>query len=69
MATEPAVKFTLEAPGFGRIEARRGTPHVHLLGPPGELLLFVFGRQDVARVEVSGPPDAAERLRTARLGL
>ena len=63
------VGVTLEAPGFGRVEARPGTPHVHLVGPPGELLLFMFGRQDVARVEVSGPPDAAERLRTARLGL
>ena len=63
------VGVTIEAPGCGRVEARPGSPHVHLVGPPGELLLFMLGRQDVARVEVSGPPDAAERLRTARLGL
>jgi uncharacterized protein (TIGR03085 family) len=63
------VGVTLEAPGFGRVAARPGAPHVDLVGPPGELLLFMFGRQDVARVEITGPPDAAERLRTARLGL
>jgi uncharacterized protein (TIGR03085 family) len=63
------VGVTLEAPGYGRVVARPGTPHVRLVGPPGELLLFLLGRQDVARAEVIGPPDAAERLRTARLGL
>jgi uncharacterized protein (TIGR03085 family) len=63
------VATTLEAPGFGRIEARPGVPHVTVVGPPGELLLFVSGRQDVARVELSGPPESVASLREARLGL
>ncbi len=61
------VGATFEAPGFGRVEARPGEPHVTVTGRPGELLLFLFGRQDVARVEMSGPPDAIARLRAARL--
>jgi uncharacterized protein (TIGR03085 family) len=60
---------TLEAPGSGRVVARRGQPQVTVTGPPGELLLFLSGRQDVARVETSGPPDAVARLRSAALGL
>ncbi|MGH9099613.1 MAG: TIGR03085 family metal-binding protein, partial [Acidimicrobiales bacterium] len=60
---------TLEAPGYGRVEARRGQPHVTLTGPPGELLLFVSGRQRAARVDASGEQDALARLAAARLGL
>lgn len=60
---------TLDAPGFGTVNVGAGEPHVTVTGPPGELLLFMFGRQDVARVDASGPPDAVERLKAARLGL
>lgn len=60
---------TLEAPGFGAVNVGAGEPHVRVTGPPGELLLFVFGRQDVARVDLSGPPDAVEQLKGARLGI
>lgn len=63
------VGVTLEAPGFGRVEARRGEPHVTVTGPPGELVLFVTGRRRAARVDLSGPPDAVSRLEAARLGL
>lgn len=56
------------APEFGRVDAR-GEPQVTVTGPPGELVLFLSGRQDVARVEVSGPPDAVARVRAARLGI
>ena len=63
------VGVTLEAPGYGRIEVRAGEPHVTVSGAPSELQLFMFGRQDVARVETSGPPDAVARLRAASLGL
>lgn len=38
-------------------------------GRPGEVLLFGFGRTAVAEVELIGPPDAVEALRTARLGV
>lgn len=62
-------RVVLDAPGFGRVETGSREPLVTVTGPPGELLLFMFGRQDVARVEVSGPPDAVERVRAARLGI
>jgi hypothetical protein len=44
-------------------------PQVTLIGTAGELALFLSGRQRAARVEVTGPADLAERVRTARLGI
>jgi uncharacterized protein (TIGR03085 family) len=41
-----------------RARARRGTPSVRVVGPPSELLLFLFGRIDVTRVDVEGDPYA-----------
>lgn len=61
--------LTLVAPGFGRYVVRPGTPQVTLTGRPGELLLFMVGRQRAAEVEADGPPDAQAALRDARLGL
>ncbi|WP_068253868.1 TIGR03085 family metal-binding protein [Janibacter corallicola] len=46
-----------------------GDPVVQVHGRPGEVLLFGFGRTAVAEVELIGPPDAVETLRTARLGV
>ena len=51
------------------VRARRGTPSVRVTGEPGELLLYLFGRRAVAEVDVEGPADAVELLRTARIGL
>ncbi|HET6212215.1 MAG TPA: TIGR03085 family metal-binding protein [Micromonosporaceae bacterium] len=59
----------LHSPGYGETKAGRGGPEVRLSGPPGELLLFCFGRQRAAQVNVVGPDDLVDRLRTARLGL
>jgi uncharacterized protein (TIGR03085 family) len=62
----------IEAPGSGQARGGAGGadgPVVRLTGPPGELVMFLTGRQRAARVEVSGPEETAERLRTARLGL
>lgn len=63
------VGVVLDAPGFGRLVVRPGTPQVTLNAPPGELLLFMFGRQEAARVDASGPPDAVSALHAAKLGL
>ena len=61
------VPATVRADGFGTFTV--GTdPQVTLAGRPGELALFLSGRQRAARVEVAGPAAAADRLRTARLG-
>jgi hypothetical protein len=63
------VGLVLDAPGYGRATARRSEPEVTVTGPPGELVLFATGRQRVAQVELSGPPDAVERVRGADFGL
>jgi uncharacterized protein (TIGR03085 family) len=42
---------------------------VRLVGRPGELVLFLSGRQPAARVELTGPPGLVQRLATARLGV
>lgn len=62
-------EVTLHAPGYGETTVGRGGPPVRVSGPPAELLLFAYGRQRAARVEVSGPDDTVTALRKARLGL
>jgi len=52
-----------------RATVRRGAPVARLSGPPGELLLYVFGRRDAARVELSGPAAAVAAVRRARFGM
>ena len=52
-----------------RVTVRAGEPTARLSGPPGEILLYVFGRQAVARVEVSGPPDAVSAVRHTHFGM
>jgi uncharacterized protein (TIGR03085 family) len=57
----------VRADGFGEV-AVGGPDHVTVLsGTPGELTMFLSGRQGAARVSLEGP--AAEALRTAKLGL
>ncbi len=39
-------------------------------GEPGELTMYLYGRQDAAKVALDGEPQAIERLReTKRLGI
>ena len=46
--------------------ASAGEPMAVLTGEPAELLLYLFGRRDHARVDLSGPPEARDQLgRTA----
>ncbi|MEU8226860.1 TIGR03085 family metal-binding protein [Kribbella sp. NPDC048915] len=42
---------------------------VTVTGEPGELVLFCFGRQQVADVELDGDPEAVQRLRNASFGV
>ncbi|MER6919054.1 TIGR03085 family protein, partial [Streptomyces spiralis] len=49
--------------------AHRGTPVVTATGEPSELLLFAFGRQNAARVELEGEQDAISKVsETKQLG-
>lgn len=62
--------ITLEPDGGrARVVAKDGEPMVTVRGPVGELVLWIFGRQEHARVAYDGPDAAIESLRTARLGL
>lgn len=63
------VGLTVVAPGWGSVVVRRGEPHASVTGAPEELLLFLTGRADAARVETAGPPEALERLGRARLAI
>ncbi|MEU2610857.1 TIGR03085 family metal-binding protein [Micromonospora sp. NPDC007271] len=58
----------IQAPGHGDRTVGRGGERLRVVGSPGELVLFLSGRQRVARVQVDGPEAAANRLRRARLG-
>ncbi|SCL18602.1 TIGR03085 family protein [Micromonospora pallida] len=59
----------VQAPGHGEARCGRGGEALRLVGAPGELTLFLSGRQRVARVQIDGPAALAGRLRTADLGL
>jgi hypothetical protein len=50
------------------VRARRSEPVARIAGPPGELLLYLFDRQNAARVEVSEPDSAVDAVRRARFG-
>jgi uncharacterized protein (TIGR03085 family) len=60
----------LEAPGFGAIRAGGSGPDtVRISGDPGELLLFLLGRQSHAVVSLDGPAQLTEHLRQAKFGI
>lgn len=46
---------TLHAPGFGELSAGAGGPAARVTGPPSELVMYLWGRRDTARVELTGP--------------
>jgi uncharacterized protein (TIGR03085 family) len=52
-----------------RVRARRGQPVARIAGPPGELLLYLFGRRRAAQVEVSGTHAAIQAVHHARFGM
>ncbi|MFD6567413.1 TIGR03085 family metal-binding protein [Micromonospora profundi] len=59
----------VQAPGYGEISTGRGGEPLRLVGAPGELTLFLSGRQRVARVQLDGPAASAQQLRNASLGM
>ena len=65
-----AYGLEVEWAGTGeRVTVRSGSPTARLSGPPGELLLYLFGRQAAAQVEVSGPPEAVAAVRRTHFGM
>jgi uncharacterized protein (TIGR03085 family) len=63
------VGIVLEPEGQEPIRLRKGEPTVTLRGPLGELVLYVYGRKDVAEVTLDGPADAVEQVRAADFGI
>ncbi|MEU1039537.1 TIGR03085 family metal-binding protein [Streptomyces sp. NPDC005551] len=58
--------LVLRRPNGQTVVARRGTPVVTVTGEPSELLLFAYGRQSVAAVELEGDTEAIAKLREAK---
>jgi len=52
-----------------RVVLKQAAEQVVVHGLPSEITMFVFGRQDHARVELLGPDDAVAALRGASLGV
>ncbi|MEU3553076.1 TIGR03085 family metal-binding protein [Streptomyces fragilis] len=63
------VGLVLRRPDGRTAVANRGAPVVTVTGEPSELLLFAFGRQDVADVVLDGDPDAVTKAHTTPLGI
>jgi uncharacterized protein (TIGR03085 family) len=61
------VPVTVRSDGFGQF-AVGSDPQVIVSGAPGELTLFLSGRQRAAEVEVTGPEVDVRKVREARLG-
>src|SRR5262245_43888816 len=69
LTRKAGVGVVLEPRGRARTELRSGTPSVTIRGPLQECVLYLYGRKDVAQVELDGPPDAVAAVRNAPLGL
>jgi uncharacterized protein (TIGR03085 family) len=52
-----------------RLRARSGEPTARLSGLPGELLLYIFGRQSAAHVELTGPTAAIAAVHRTQFGM
>jgi uncharacterized protein (TIGR03085 family) len=63
--------LVLRLPDGTESVAKKPTDHgsVTVTGEPAELVLFCFGRQPVAQVDLEGEAEAVERLRTASFGV
>ncbi len=59
----------LRRPDGGEIVAKSGTPRVTVSGLPSEIVLFAYGRQDHAMVELVGDTELVDQMRTAKFGI
>ncbi|WP_030831767.1 TIGR03085 family metal-binding protein [Streptomyces hygroscopicus] len=63
------VGLVLRRPDGRTVVSHRGVPVVTVTGEPGELALFLTGRQEAARVELEGDKEAVAAAREAKLGI
>jgi uncharacterized protein (TIGR03085 family) len=52
-----------------QMTVRHAEPRARLSGPPGEVLLYLFGRQEAARVEVTGVANAVTVVQGTHFGM
>lgn len=69
LARHAPVGVVLRHPDGRKVVARKGTPLVTVSGDVGELTMFVYGRQQAARVQAEGAPEDIVALTGASLGL
>ncbi|MFF4115307.1 TIGR03085 family metal-binding protein [Streptomyces sp. NPDC001714] len=58
--------LVLRRPDGQTAVAHRGAPVVTVTGEPSELLMFAFGRQNAAKVEVTGDENAIAKLHESK---
>ena len=49
--------------------AKKGEPSVTVTGEVGELIMFVYGRQDHSSVELSGPDELVQAVKSTAFGV
>lgn len=59
----------LVAPGFGTVDGRGKGDPVRVEGPPGELLLYLYGRKEPAAVTITGEPAAVAAFEASDFGV
>jgi uncharacterized protein (TIGR03085 family) len=71
MTRKAPTGVVLRLPNGSETVAKKPTAEgtVTLTGEAAELVMFCFGRQQVAQVDFEGEPDAIERLQTASFGV
>lgn len=69
LARKSPVGLVLAVTGRDPITAKKAEPAVTIRGSVGEIVLFLYGRSTVARVEFDGTPDAVERLKNTKFGI
>ncbi len=52
-----------------QLEFGQGTRPVHLIGKPSEIIMFVSGRTDHAKVELVGEPEAVKKFTESAVGI
>ncbi|MFE9254591.1 TIGR03085 family metal-binding protein [Streptomyces sp. NPDC006879] len=68
-ARRAPVGLVLRRPNGQTVVAHKGTPVVTVTGEPGELTMFLFGRQDCAQVELEGEKEAIARITGTKFGI
>jgi uncharacterized protein (TIGR03085 family) len=62
-------RIAITMPGYPPLVAGAGGEPIEIAGDPGEMTLFLMGRQSAANVTLTGAGPLTDKLRTAKLGI